>query len=162
MRYLLLAAAAAVVLPLTHALADWAPSKWGMTPEQVIKVVPNAVAMPMKENQILRGRHMLAEAPTSIGNYPVTARYYFSPTSRTLELVNLTMTDRPRCAAFRDMLVARYGAGERRDVDEVTPSGVPYVSTTIEWTNVGGDRGTYSDAHSPTVFGLCKLIVQKR
>jgi hypothetical protein len=153
--------AAALALWTVPALADWAPTRWGMTPEQVIAVVPNAQTMPHKDEQNLRRLHLLVEAPGAVGDFPVNARYYFAPGQRTLDLVNLTVTDRTRCAAFRDWLTGRHGAGARND-DTGNRDGTSYETTTIEWSGAQPDRLTYTDLRFGERFGICKLIVQKR
>jgi hypothetical protein len=132
-----------------------------MSPEQVIAAVPNAQPMPQDDEQNLRGRHALVEAPGTVGSHAVTARYYFVPDGRTLDLVNLTVNDRTSCAAFRDSLTQRHGAGERTD-ETRSRDGTNYETTTIEWANARPDRLTYIDMHIGERFGICKLIVQKR
>lgn len=161
MRRWMLAAAAIAVLPFAPALADWAPAKWGMSPEQVIAAVPGARVLPQNDEQNLRGRHALVEAPGAVGTYAVTARYYFLPDRQVLDMVNLTVNDRTNCAAFRDSLTQRHGAGERKD-ETGSRDGTNYETTTIEWASGRSDRLTYHDMHIGERFGICKLIVQKR
>ncbi|MDF7775647.1 hypothetical protein P1X14_10345 [Sphingomonas sp. AOB5] len=161
MRRLMLAIAAAAVLPLTPALADWPPSKWGMTPEQVQAAVPGAKIVPFDSSFNLRGLNLLAEAPVSDAGLQLKARYYFAPGTRQLGMIDFLPNNPDDCAAYRNALIARYGKGESEE-SVMGEGDQAFDVLAIEWPNAGTDRMNYAEAKRGDMIGMCKLIIQKR
>jgi hypothetical protein len=151
----------ALVLTATPALAHWGASRWGMTPEQVIKAVPGAAAEPYDPDGTISGLHLLAQAPASEGAIQLRARFYFEPDSQKLQMVDLLPVDPSECPAFRDAIVARLGKTEvARDIHK-TPR-YDAVSVSMRWTDkASGDTLIWAGLllpNSETEFGICKLI----
>ncbi|MDF7775645.1 hypothetical protein P1X14_10335 [Sphingomonas sp. AOB5] len=127
-------AIAAVVLlaSAAPALAEWAPSKWGMSPEQVIKAVPNAVAVVRDgDGKDVSGHHQLATAPTKDGAIQLQANFYFEPGKRQLAFIQF-VPGTAQCKDYQTLLESRNGAGKHddKDLDKIQ-------LTVIEWVEAG-------------------------
>ena len=110
---LLTAALALILLPVA-AHADWAPTKWGMSPEQVVAAVPGAVAMAHREGTVVLKHHKLAIASVRDGAFDVDASFYFEPRKRALAFIQFVPAPE-KCDAYLDQIVARHGKGKRQD-----------------------------------------------
>ena len=159
MRKMILAAAALLAIPAVPALAHWAPTQWGMTPAQVIATVPGAKAMKQSADTDLQGLHNLASAPAMDGKVKLTAGFYFSEGTRTLELVDIVADDRGQCADYRALLTARYGAGKVSE-EKLDISGQTVTALHINWTDP--DSGDSLDFMGIIIvddtYAICKLM----
>lgn len=110
----LLSAAIALILLPVAAHADWSPTKWGMTPAQVIAAIPGASAVQHRSGMDVLGNHLLVAAPITDDAIGLTANFYFEPRKRQLTLIQF-IPPKERCGAYFDQLVARLGKGKRDD-----------------------------------------------
>jgi len=156
----LLIAAALLLLPIAPAWADWGPTHWGMTLQQVLDSVPGV--RPLKydgKGGDVFNQHRLASAPWHDGEIALIADFFFDPGASTLSLVKSEPTDVAQCAAYGDLLVARYGPGAREE--KSFDNGLTIMA--IRWTDqTTHERLIYSrlgDTGKPANY--CHFIVQK-
>lgn len=128
----LMIGAAALALWTAPALADWAPSKWGMSPEQVVAAVPGATAVVRSgTGKDVFGHHQLATAPMKDGAFEVQGNFYFSASKRRLAFIQF-VPQVEQCPDYLAMLNGRNSAGDREDKD------LDRLATiSIRWTDPG-------------------------
>ncbi|MBO9712797.1 hypothetical protein [Sphingomonas sp.] len=153
-------AMAAALTPLAGASEPFT-TRWNMTPEQVIATMPNAVATPASPENAMRSLDALVYADLKDGDVALHIGFHFTRDAKPgLQLVNQKVTDRNQCAAYRDLLRARYGAGqETLGTAQMKDLQVPEVD--IEWKGtLKGEHLLFVGYYFPgtTEFGLCKLI----
>jgi hypothetical protein len=152
-------AAAALLLTAAPALADWGPSRWGMTPEQVVAAVPNAAPVVRSgDGKDVFGHHQLATAPMKDGAFDVQGNFYFSPDKRQLAFIQLVPVV-ARCPDYMAAQIGRNGAGSREDknLDKLD-------MISIRWTDPGSRDQLRFIGVTATINGAwlyCHLQVDK-
>ena len=153
----------ALLLTATPALANWATTTWGMTPEQVVAAVPGAKALKASDDTTLYGMDNLAEAPFREGKVKLTAGFYFDHKSRKLALVDIVADDNTQCPEFRKALEARLGKGDTKRTQE-TYGGRNVNQISVDWDDATtGDHMTFlavTVTPDDSVYGICKLMHQ--
>ncbi len=107
--------AATLLLSAAPAMADWGPTHWGMSAEEVIAAVPGAKATAAEKGTNVNGLQQLAVAPWKDGDVATTATFLFDPDNGKLVFVGLMPDDPGQCEAYRATMVARYGKGKPTD-----------------------------------------------
>ena len=152
-----LAAAIALLLTATPALANWGTTRWDMTAEEVIAAVPGAVATPAEAGTNVRGMQQLATAPYKDGDVAMTATFLFDPDGRGLRFVGLTLDDFSQCDAYRATLIARYGKGKPTDM-----AIGDFKMGKIDWVDSAGDKLMFSFIRkADQSYSICKFITEK-
>lgn len=110
------AAFAVVSLGAGSAHADWSFTKWGMTPDQVIKAAKGkASANPGDEGDRIMGMDRgVAGGPFAFEGRTFTADFYFDPGGGGLRVARLNMVDQSQCDALGAALEAKYGASSNK------------------------------------------------
>jgi hypothetical protein len=100
------------------AAADWQYTKWGMTPEEVIKVSGGAATAPApgaKPAGALNNPNteLLLKAPYDAGRYKFTAAFFFTKDDHRLAAVQLLLTEKEHLSALSvelaQSLTQKYG-----------------------------------------------------
>jgi hypothetical protein len=161
MRRLLVCGAAALLLPLAPARADWGQTRWGMSPAEVAAAVPGAKQVKRVKRDDYDGQHKLVKAPFNDGNFAFDAEFFFDPSSQRLVQVHLTLKDVKKCAAWRDTLRSAPGADSR---GFGAPRDTIVSVVLVPWKDpVSGDRKTYLDITGDygKFFTLCRIQIEK-
>jgi hypothetical protein len=94
------------------AKADWAYTRWGMTPEQVAKasnggihVIPEAERKTVEDAKLRTG----AEGTYKDGDLTLNVGFSFDTTTGGLKCVFYSVSDGRQNAVLRDLLVKRFG-----------------------------------------------------
>jgi hypothetical protein len=105
------------------ARADWAYTKWGMTPDQVAGASKGAVqVIPLAERVTLEGSPVRTGA-TGVyadGAINLNVRFSFDPKTDTLNCVFYGVTSESQNAAFKDLLIKRYGPPQGSQISGVS------------------------------------------
>lgn len=154
----LIAAATALLLAATPALANWGATGWGMTPADVIAAVPGAVATAQDKGNDVRGMHQLAAAQYQDGDVAMNATFLFDPDTNGLAFVGLTLNDYSQCDAYKAVLIARYGKGKPTDMKLGDLS-----MGKLDWVDhASGDRLMFSFIRrADQSYSICKFIIEK-
>lgn len=110
-RWMVGLAALAVFAP-GAARADWEYTKWGMTPDQVVKASNGAVkTMPPGQRMKSSAMHFENGASGSFtkGALRFAVNFDFDEKSQGLVCVRLTLLDQAQSAAFKEALTKSYG-----------------------------------------------------
>lgn len=157
MRRLFTAALALALLPLQSARADWPPTRWGMTPEEVLKTMPGSAPVTgMTEDDDIGPLRQKVSVPFVDNGFETTAEFYFDKQTNKLGGVRFKLTQLDRCGDYDAMLTRRYGEG-KREVDTSTGR-----ITSVDWGKPGGDWIDF--AHLQLGNGetfLCLLMIRK-
>jgi hypothetical protein len=109
---IILLASVAMMLCGTAAKADWAYTKWGMTPEQVAKASGGKVNLLRGTDQKTVAPDMRHEAEGTYSDGPVSlqVRFTFDPTNGNgLNCVFYAVTSENQAPALKDLMIKRYG-----------------------------------------------------
>ena len=159
MRGLIFAAFALILLVAPPAWADWGPTRWGMTPEEVIKAIPFAtpVTGTTAANDIGGLRQMLAAEMTHEG-FDGVAEFYFDPATRRLGGMRFKLADPGQCIDYANYLIGNFGEGERTFQ---TPRGGGTI-VTLRWGGFDGiDRYSFSQlAYDNGAAFMCVSMVK--
>jgi hypothetical protein len=149
--------AVSAVLLSTPAFADWPPTHWGMTVDEVLEAVPGAVAVKsMNGDDDVMKQRQFASAPFEDGGIPMKAEFYFDRKLKTLSMVRFLPAP-AQCSAYDAVVRARYGAGVE------TGSTTPLIAVAIKWTDAA-TRDEISYTNWKTVAGVqidCLLLIRK-
>lgn len=122
---------AVALLPLNTARADWAYTKWGMTPEQVAKASGGAVAvLPADKRRTIKEINLENAAEGTFIDGKLRLRVNFSFDTRTggLACIGYVVEDKAQGEQLRDWLVQRYGKPQN-------VSGLPAIGMqSLSWT----------------------------
>ncbi|MDB5407551.1 MAG: hypothetical protein JWL84_2463 [Rhodospirillales bacterium] len=108
----ILAAIPIVVMLSPYARADWEYTRWGMTPEQVVKASGGHVKLLQGAEQRTVAPDMRheAEGTYSDGSVSLQVRFTFDPTNGNgLNCVFYAVTDEKQAPALKDLMIKRYG-----------------------------------------------------
>jgi hypothetical protein len=107
-----LASLTMMMMAVPAAKADWAYTKWGMSPEQIAKasnagvhIVPEAQRKTVEEANLRTG----AEGIYKDGDVDVNVAFAFDAKNGGLECVFYTVLDSAKNSALRDLMTKRYG-----------------------------------------------------
>jgi len=140
MRRLIAAAIALMAFAATPAYADWGDTRWGMTPEQVLKVIP--FATPVTAGSEIGGLRQMLSAEMTHEGFDGTAEFYFDPATRALGAMRFKLEDPKQCNGYANYLVGNFGEGER--TTEPLRDGGTMI--TLKWGGFGGiDRYYFSE-----------------
>jgi|GEM_PF-4815789 len=107
---------AAIALP-SAAFADWSPTRWGMSPEQVIEAGGGKVkpATGSSGDRVMDSDRRASGGPFTWEGRRFMAEFYFDlDGGRGLRLVRLNMLDQGQCDALGADLAKRYGASKNQ------------------------------------------------
>jgi hypothetical protein len=113
----------ALAAPFRPAVADWQYTKWGMSPEQVVKASAGAVmltaARPIGEGSAddRSGLEMRAEGTFAAGPLHCDVSFGFDAAGR-LAFVTYSIDDPARNGLLKEWLVRRYGQPQSRQGPE--------------------------------------------
>lgn len=156
-----LALALALLAIPTAAWADWGPTRWGMTLDQVLDSVPGVRPLKREGNgSDTWNQHRLASAPWKDGAIALTADFFFDPDSHTLTLVKMLPTDAGQCPTYQAALVARYGQGTAKE-NSFPDKGLAFLA--IRWTDPKTQERLLYSRMGPIGGSAtyCHFIVQK-
>ena len=136
--------------------ADWGDTHWGMTPEQVLKVIPFATPI-TTANDIGGLRPMLSAEMTHEG-FDGTAEFYFDPATRALGAMRFKLEDPTQCKDYANYLIRNFGEGDR--TSETLRDGGTII--TLKWGGFGGiDRYYFSEmAYDNGAAFMCVAMVK--
>lgn len=159
MHRLIATATLLMALIATPAHADWGPTRWGMTPEQVLKVLPFATPVNglAAANDIGGLRQMLSAEMTHEG-FDGIAEFYFDPATRRLGGMRFKLEDPGRCIDYAKYLVGEFGEGER--TFQTLREGGTIIN--LRWGGFGGiDRYYFSQmAYDNGAAFMCVAMVK--
>src|SRR5258708_6817611 len=120
----------ALAIATSRVRADWAYTKWGMSPEQLAKASSGAVhVIPEAERETVPGADLRtgAEGTYSDGDLPLRVKFSFDPTKGGLNCVFYAVVDERQNSALKDLMIKRYGEPSHK-------SGLPAIGmTTLNW-----------------------------
>jgi hypothetical protein len=130
MRIMVLAIIAGT-MAISGAKAEWAYTKWGMSPEQVAKASNAAVhVIPEAERKTVPGADLRtgAEGTYSDGDVRLRVAFSFDPAKGGgLSCVVYSVVDEKQSSALEDLMIKRYGEPSHK-------SGLPAIGmTTLNW-----------------------------
>src|SRR6195952_3766424 len=108
----ILAAILIVVMLAPAARADWEYTKWGMTPEQVVRASGGHVKLLQGAEQrtVAPNMRQSAEGTYSDGSVALQVRFTFDPLNGNgLNCVFYAVTDEKQGPALKDLMIKRYG-----------------------------------------------------
>lgn len=146
----LLAAALAMALCPTTALADWEWSKWGMTPDEVAAASKGTVkTVAADSSKSISGWDLDATGAWTQYDFSFTANFFFDAASKGLMAVALDLPDAKKCGDLRKALVAAYGApANTQETENIS---------VLDWT-AAGNAVKLSDVR---LIKICRLLVTR-
>jgi hypothetical protein len=109
---IVLLASVAIILFVPAAKADWAYTKWGMSPEQIARASSGGVhAIPEAERQTNEEANLRtgAEGIYKDGDVDLRVAFAFDAKNGGLKCVFYTVVDSAKNSALRDLMTKRYG-----------------------------------------------------
>ena len=117
MRMIVLSIAALGVLVPFQARADWAYTKWGMTPEEVVKASGGGVQLvPPAQRREAAGRELGAEGDFTDGAIRLHVGFGFDVKTQGLTCVFYNVMDAAQNAMLKAQLTKRYGRPSGNDI----------------------------------------------
>ena len=120
MRVMIIALISTLAMPAV-ARADWAYTKWDMTPEQVVSASKGSVAMiPKEERNNFPGIPLdnAARGSFSDGTLKMLVSFAFDTNTNGLICVYYRVLDPRQSTTLRDAMIKRYGAGHHKTAQE--------------------------------------------
>jgi hypothetical protein len=128
MRVMIIALIAILAMPPV-ARADWAYTKWDMTPDQVVSASKGSVAIiPKEERDNFPGIPLdnAARGSFSDGALKLDVAFAFDTKTNGLVCVYYRVLDPRQDGILRDSLIKRYGAGHHTSAQEATSKNEEY------------------------------------
>lgn len=109
-KYALFALPLLIGFTVTPAYADWQYTKWGMSPEQVIKATGGKAEANNDEGRNNPQAKALLQTPYATERFDFLAVFMFNRKSNRLQYVSLELTEPARCGEAIEQLKDRYGS----------------------------------------------------
>jgi hypothetical protein len=154
-------AAAALALAGQPALAEYGPTRWGMTPDEVIAAV-GGDARKVKDDKGKRilDHKLFVMSKREDGGMTYEVSYFFGKDGKGLSMVNLVPpTSDANCAATRAAFTQRLGAGAERSKTVIEG----LVQSSITWPTGPGEEVV--EFLEIRLFGSarhCQVLYQQR
>jgi hypothetical protein len=92
--------AAALLLLSAPARADWEPTHWGMSVDELVATYPGAKAKRHDQRDDFENNHLLATGKGREGEFAFDIDFYFDPAEQRLAMVRLKLRNPRQCLAF--------------------------------------------------------------